>query len=224
MAYFDPGFSSFLRNLKKHNGREWFLENKTVYEEKVKKPFEALVAELIYRVHQLEPGMLCTVKDAVFRINRDIRFSKDKSPYKTYVSAVIAHGGRKNLSEPGMYIQLEADRLLIFCGIYMPDKSQLQKIRSAILHQGKEVGQLKSDKKLLALFGSMKGEISKILPPEFREAARTEPLLAHKQFYFESTYPGMEYLQRKDLAAFIMKHYTAARPWSLFLKEAIQED
>lgn len=224
MAYFDPSFSTFLRNLKKHNEREWFQSNKAIYEEKVRKPFESLVAELIYRVQENEPGFHCMVKDAVFRINRDIRFSKDKSPYKTYVSAVIANGGRKNLSEPGMYIQLEADRLLVFCGIYMPDKIQLQKIRSAILNNGKEVNRLKSDKKLSALFGPMKGELSKILPPEFRDAARKEPLLAHKQFYFESVYTGAHYLQRKDLAAFIMKHHAAARPWSIFLKKAIQND
>lgn len=224
MAYFDPSFSTFLRNLKKHNEREWFQSNKAIYEEKVRKPFESLVAELIYRVQENEPGFHCMVKDAVFRINRDIRFSKDKSPYKTYVSAVIANGGRKNLSEPGMYIQLEADRLLVFCGIYMPDKIQLQKIRSAILNNGKEVSRLKSDKKLSALFGPMKGELSKILPPEFRDAARKEPLLAHKQFYFESGYTGAHYLQRKDLAAFIMKHHAAARPWSIFLKKAIQND
>lgn len=224
MAYFDPSFSTFLRNLKKHNEREWFQSNKAIYEEKVRKPFESLVAELIYRVQENEPGFHCMVKDAVFRINRDIRFSKDKSPYKTYVSAVIANGGRKNLSEPGMYIQLEADRLLVFCGIYMPDKIQLQKIRSAILNNGKEVNRLKIDKKLSALFGPMKGELSKILPPEFRDAARKEPLLAHKQFYFESGYTGAHYLQRKDLAAFIMKHHAAARPWSIFLKKAIQND
>lgn len=95
MAYFDENFLKFFKSLNKNNHKEWFDKNKSTYEASVKKPFEKLVADLIFKMQKLHPGFQCEVKDAVFRINRDIRFSKDKTPYKTNVSAVICHGGRK---------------------------------------------------------------------------------------------------------------------------------
>lgn len=221
MPYFDDSFTRFLVNLKKYNDREWFNKNKNVYEEKVKQPFEQLVGDLIARMEKLHPGFHLELKDSIFRLNRDIRFSKDKSPYKTYVSAVIGPGGRKNMADPGMYLQLEAKSLMIFEGVYMPQKEPLSKIRAAIMDQPDRVEKLKKDKKFVALFGKIQGEVNKVLPPEFKEAAKKEPLITHKQFYFTAKYDDGKTLFRKDLVDFIMKHHAAAQPWSEFLYEAI---
>lgn len=221
MAYFDESFSKFFTQLKKHNDRDWFLQNKSVYEEKVKIPFEKLVGDLIVRMQKLNPGFHLELKDAIFRLNRDIRFSKDKTPYKTYVSAVVGPGGRKNMADPGMYLQLEAGSLMIFGGVYMPEKEPLSKIRSAIMDHPDEVARLKKDKKFVAVFGQLQGETNKVLPPEFREAAKKEPLITHKQFYFTAKYDDGKTLYRKDLVDFIMKQYQAGLPWTEFLYQAI---
>lgn len=221
MVYFDNSFTRFLTQLKKHNNREWFNENKPVYEEKVKKPFEQLVGDLIRRMQKLDPGFHLETKDAIFRLNRDIRFSSDKTPYKTYVSAVIGRGGRKNMSDPGMYLQLEAGSISIFGGLYMPEKEPLSKIRFAIMDHPEEVEKLKKDKKFVAMYGKIQGDTNKVLPPEFREAVKKEPLIAHKQFYFTARYDDGVTLYRKDLLEFIMKHHQVGKPWSDFLYRAI---
>jgi len=221
MAYFDESFTRFFTQLKKHNNREWFIKNKSTYEQKVKEPFEKLVGDLILRMQKLDPGFHLEIKDAIFRLNRDIRFSTDKTPYKTYISAVIGPGGRKNMADPGMYLQLEADSLMIFCGVYMPEKEPLSKIRTAIMEQPKTIDLLKKDKKFVALFGKLDGSVNKVLPPEFREAAKKEPLIANKQFYFTAKYDDGKTLFRNDLDDFIMKHHIVGLPWSNFLFRAI---
>ena len=88
MRYFDEGFIKYFKGLAKNNNKVWFDKNKPTYEAVAKKPFEKLVADLILVMQKLHPGFHCEVKDAIFRINRDIRFSADKTPYKTQVSAL----------------------------------------------------------------------------------------------------------------------------------------
>ncbi|MBK8279162.1 MAG: DUF2461 domain-containing protein [Saprospiraceae bacterium] len=222
MAYFDENFLKFFKSLNKNNHKEWFNKNKSTYEASVKKPFEKLVADLIFKMQKLHPGFQCEVKDAVFRINRDIRFSKDKTPYKTNVSAVICHGGRKNMTNPGLYLELAPGNLSIYGGVYQPDKEQLSKIRTAIATSPKEIKKLKADKKFSETFGHIKGEVNKVLPPEFKEAAKVESLIANKQFYFNATYNNDQLILADDLVPFIMKHYAIGLPWSNFLSNALR--
>ena len=103
----------------------------------------------------------------------------------------------------------------------MPEKEPLSKIRTAIMEQPAEVERLKKDKKFVALYSKLQGEKNKVLPPEFREAVKNEPLIAHKQFYFTAKYDDGKTLLRKDLLDFIMKHHEAGRPWSEFLYHAV---
>jgi uncharacterized protein (TIGR02453 family) len=222
MTYFDASFIKYFKGLIRNNNKEWFDKNKATYESKVKKPFEHLVGDLISTMQKLHPGFHCEIKDAIFRINRDIRFSNDKTPYKTYVSAAIVHGGRKNMVDPGLYIQISPGAFEIFGGVYMPDKEQLSRIRTAINHAPKQIKKLKEDKKFTELFGSIKGEVNKVLPPEFKEAAKAEPLIAHKQFYFSAKYNDDKIMLSDDLLKFIMKHYQAGRPWSDFFSRALK--
>ncbi len=221
MKYFDEGFLKFFNGLQRNNNKIWFDKNKLKYETSVKKPFELLVADLILKMQKIHPGFHSEVKDAIFRINRDIRFSADKTPYKTAVSAAIVQGGRKNMSDPGLYIELSAGNLSIYGGVYMPDKEQLSAIRTAINSDPNRVKKLKADKKFKSMYGEIRGDINKILPLEFKEAAKSEPLIAHKQFYFMVKYTDNKALLGDDLVTFIMKHYETGLPWSNFFKEAI---
>jgi len=97
MSYFTKDFIKFLKGLNKNNEREWFHANKKDYVTHVKDPFKAFVQLIIDKMQKVDPTVVITPKDAIFRINRDIRFSKDKTPYKTNVSAAISAGGRKDL-------------------------------------------------------------------------------------------------------------------------------
>ncbi len=221
MAYFNPGFIKYFKGLKKNNNKEWFDKNKSIYENEVKKPFERLVGDIILEMQKLHPGFYCEIQDAIFRINRDIRFSNDKTPYKTAVSAAIVHGGRKNMSDPGLYIELSEGNLGIYGGVYMPDKDQLSRIRTAILNHPTQVKRLNSDKNFITFFKSIKGDQNKVLAPEFKQASKTEPLLLNKQYYFNATYKDNKIILGEGLVPFIMKHHKFGRPWSDFLSRAM---
>ena len=85
MAYFKKEYLDFFEDLEKNNEREWFQENKKRYEEYVKTPFSSFVNDLILSFHDIFPEMTMTSKEAIFRIYRDVRFSKDKKPYKNHL-------------------------------------------------------------------------------------------------------------------------------------------
>src|SRR5689334_10215404 len=131
-AYFTKEFLDFFNKLEKNNNKEWFDRNKPTYENAVKNPFKKLVEDLIEQIRKHDKDLSTDAKESIFRINRDIRFSKDKTPYKTNVSANISKLGKRSPDHPGFYIQLGADMLMIGGGAYAPDKDQLKKIRDEI--------------------------------------------------------------------------------------------
>ena len=90
MKYFTKDFAAFFKDLEKNNNREWFHENKKRYEDSVKNPFHNFVEELIGGLSDIFPTLTIQPKDAIFRIHRDVRFSKDKTPYKIHASALIS--------------------------------------------------------------------------------------------------------------------------------------
>ena len=217
MEWFTADFNKFFKDLAKNNNKEWFDANRKRYEESVKKPFEKFVAELIKRVAKLDPAVKIEPKDAIFRINKDIRFSKDKTPYKLSATAIVSRGGRKDHGDPGIYFELGPEHVQIFGGSYAPEKDQLYQIRSKIAERTKEFKKLYSAKDFVSHFGSMQGEKNKVLQPEFKEIAKDEPLIANKEFYYSARLPASTVTDQK-LMDLIMDHYKAMRPMNAFLR------
>ncbi len=114
MAWFTKEYEQFFDELNNNNEREWFNANKSRYEKHVKKPFEAFVSDLILRMQQYDSACQIQPKDAIFRVNRDIRFSKDKTPYKVQMSAVVGKGGKKESSLTGVYLELGSQHLRVY--------------------------------------------------------------------------------------------------------------
>jgi uncharacterized protein (TIGR02453 family) len=220
MSYFNNDFLEFLNELKNNNNRDWFLNNKKRYEESVKIPFEHFIQDIIYRIHEDDETLMVTPKEAIFRIYRDIRFSKDKTPYKTHVSAVISNGGRKNYSDPGVYLELSAEQVRFYSGIYQLSKDQLESVRRFLVSNMEEFNSQLKDKNFKKFFGSIRGEQNKRIPNEFREATIKQPLLANKQFYYFSEL-GSDKILSKNLSTTLMKFYHAAKPMNSFLREAL---
>ena len=192
------------------------------YEKDVKGPFNEFVAELIEKAKEVDADINLEVKNALFRINRDIRFSKDKSPYKLHMGAVVSPGGRKNMQIPGIYIHVEAEKLMLAGGCYQPDKVNLQKIRSFIIKHPERVKKMQKDKTFLKFFpNGIGGDKNKILPKEFKGLDEENPLIIYKQFFFHTEYEGEKAVTRTDLVKFILDHYKASAKWSAFLKEAM---
>ena len=112
---FSPDFFEFFIELSMNNQKTWFDLNRKRYEEKVKAPFLEFVTTLIDRMSLIDSDFNGIVpKECIFRINKDIRFSKDKTPYKSFCSASIHVGGRKSMFPGGMYIEIGAES----CGVY----------------------------------------------------------------------------------------------------------
>ncbi len=221
MAYFSQEYLNFFKELYSNNHKEWFHENKKRYTQFVKEPFYAFVDKMIERVKEHEPQLDLLTKNAVFRINRDIRFSKDKTPYKLHMGAAITPNGRKNMQYPGLYFHLGIEGSMIASGCYMPDKESLYKIRQAIAREPERVNTLNDNPTFKKYFGEVKGERNKVLPKEFKEVAQVQPLIFNKQYYFAANLEDNHTLLRPDLDDFIMEHYTSASDWNQFLKEAL---
>lgn len=126
----------FLKKLKANNNRDWFEANRPQYEQ-AKAEFEAFLTEVVAGVKKFDKGIdpALTAKQCLFRINRDVRFSKDKSPYKTNMGASIAPGGRKS-TIAGYYLHLEPGKSFLAGGVYMPEPPQLQAIRQELDYNG----------------------------------------------------------------------------------------
>ncbi len=220
MGYFTKDFILFLKELNNNNNREWFAENKKRYEQSVKTPFENFIQDMIFRIQEDDENLMITPKEAIFRIYRDIRFSKDKTPYKTHVSAVIVNGGRKNYTDPGIYLELNSKVLRFYGGIYQMTKEQLQNVRNYIASNLNEFASLQKDKKFKKYFGGILGEKNKRIPKEFTDIVEIEPLIANKQFYYFSEMEINKILSN-SLTKDLMKIYSAVKPMNRFLKQAL---
>lgn len=132
---------AFLRELQANNNRPWFQQHRTEYDA-LRLPWEQDVERLIGMMSEWDPSMAgLTVKQSVYRIYRDVRFSKDKSPYKNYFSAVVAKDGR-HCRTSGDYIHFQPDNCMIGGGIWWPDKPILDELRSLIDAEGEEFLQI----------------------------------------------------------------------------------
>ncbi len=209
----------FLKQLKKNNNRDWFQKNKKTYEKNVKEPFEAFVAQLIENVAKFDPLIDLPAKKAIFRIYRDTRFSKDKTPYKTHISAAFSPNGRKEANDPGYYFHLDASRLMIGGGAYFIDKEGLQALRQHMAEDIPTFQKLYRGKRFANLFDTIQGEANKRIPKEFKTAFEKEPLIANKQFYFMAELPAKMILE-KDAMKTILKHYKTGFAFNQYLREA----
>jgi uncharacterized protein (TIGR02453 family) len=220
MVYFTREFQKFFQQLGKNNTKAWFDSNRTRYEEHVKQPFAAFVEVMIGLIKANDPEVTITAKDAVFRINRDIRFSKLKAPYKTHMAANVSKEGRKSKEWPGFYFQFGADRVTVGGGTYVTEPPALYKIRKAIIEDLPSFQKLVTAKAFTSKYGSMQGERNKVLPPEFRQWVAQEPLVANKQFYYMSNLDA-DILLEKTLPDRLMGYYKAGNEISSFLKRAM---
>jgi uncharacterized protein (TIGR02453 family) len=210
-------FISFFKELEQNNYREWFHANKKRFEKDVKKPFEELTQQVIDRMRKIDPEIHITPKDSVFRIHRDVRFSKDKSPYKTHMAAVVSRGGRKDMSYPGIYFQVTAHAVMIAGGIWQPDKDRLYRIREKIADDPKAFRKIVDAKKYKETFGELNGEKNKRIPKEFVEAGETVPEIYNKSFHYWRELRGQKYITAKDLDKILVDHYKIASKFNDWL-------
>lgn len=134
-AFFRPELFDFLRQLKRHNDREWFARNKARYEEAVQEPALLFIESFTPHLHRLAPHFVADprpTRGSLFRIYRDTRFSRDKRPFKTHVGIHFSHASGKDAHAPVFYLHLEPGSCFAAAGVWHPDGSALARIRTAI--------------------------------------------------------------------------------------------
>lgn len=137
-AYFTSELFKFFRELKVHNRREWFQANKDRYEEHVRRPFLAFIQAFAPHLRVITPHLVASARPvggSLFKIQRDVRFAKDKTPYKTWVSARFYHEQARDPHTPGFYLHLEENDVYAAAGVWHPDTGSLDKIRGAIVRR-----------------------------------------------------------------------------------------
>ena len=222
MKYFTNDFVQFFKELAANNNRDWFAANKKRYEESVKKPFEVFIADLIKQMEKNEPAFKeLQPKECIFRIYKDVRFSKDKTPYKHSASAIVAPGGRKSHDKPGLYVELGAEDARIYGGVYMTEKEQLMHIREHIMANEKGFLKALNSKGFKETYGGLlHGEKNKRLPnKELQAAAVKQPYIANKSFYyFTKLKPAV--ISENNLMQKVLNAYKDGQPMREFLVTA----
>ncbi|MBC3871101.1 DUF2461 domain-containing protein [Undibacterium oligocarboniphilum] len=213
---------AFLSELSDNNNRAWFVMNKPRYDI-LRAEFLLLVAELIQGIQKFDPAVTgCDPKKSLFRINRDVRFAADKSPYKTTFSASILPSGRKKPSEgggPAYYFQIDAEgRLFFACGEYMPPSDRLFAIRQHILHDPEGFDLVLKNKKLQQQFGALQEEGKLTRPPKgFAADARHIEYIKLKNFMVW-TESDLKTMDSKQVIATLLTAFKSALPLVQWLR------
>lgn len=157
MTTIQPKTFAFLKALKKNNNRDWFNEHKSEYEN-AKDNVLGFIQELVVAFSTFDSSLRgLEAKDCLFRIYRDTRFSKDKTPYKTNLGASINAGGKKSMG-PGYYVHLEPGGSFIAGGIWMPPADEVKKIRQEIDYNGKDLKKILTKPSFKKAFGGLSRE------------------------------------------------------------------
>lgn len=221
MAYFSEDFIRFFQELEKNNHKEWFDENRKRYEREVKNPFKSFVGDLILALQKFDPEIMIKPKDAIFRINRDIRFSKNKQPYKNNVAAFISRISKKE-EFPGYYVHLDAEGIWLGGGLYDLSTENIYKVRQEILYNESNLKEALKANGFKTEFGALQGKKNKILKAPFKEYGEEIPMLYQKQFYFMKQYPASK-ITSDQLVDFCSDKFEKAYPVNKFLRLAVEE-
>ncbi|WP_297338202.1 DUF2461 domain-containing protein [Algoriphagus sp.] len=218
---FTSNYLSFFAQLSENNNKDWFTTHKKDYEKDVKKPFEAFISKLIFEMNTLTPEITISPSEAIFRINKDIRFSADKSPYKTEMSAVISKKGKKSNPCPGLYLSLGAEEVTVAAGLKMLEKEELLEVRHHIAQHSEQLEEIIQEPKFKQAFGEIQGDKIKRIPEEFKEAATHQPLLYHTSFLAITKLPATE-ITKPNFVEQIMGLYQLTLPFAKFLSEPLE--
>jgi uncharacterized protein (TIGR02453 family) len=216
-----PATFKFLKDLKKNNNKPWFDEHRKQYET-AKTGFYDLLGDIIKAIAVFDGTVAhLTPKDCAFRINRDVRFSKDKSPYKPNMGAFISKGGKK-INSAGYYIHIEPGQCFAASGFYMPEAPQLAKIRQEIDYSFDAWKTIVTDKGFKKHF--VKGvEGIEVLsrPPKGYDAGNPAIHYLKMKSFIVSRDLGDAALQEKTAVKEIAKTFAAMKPMIDFLNAAV---
>lgn len=213
---------NFLRNLKNNNQREWLEANRKAYEE-AKADFNTFVDFLIKELSKIDANYATLqAKDCVFRINRDVRFSADKSPYKSNFGAAFSIGGKKS-KHASFYVHIDPTQSFAGGGIWQPESNELAKIRQEIDYNAAEFKAILEARKFKDIFGGLSNENTLKKPPKgYDENNPMVEWLKLKSFVAAKNLKESEILSN-EFEKEVAKIFRAMAPLIAFLNKAVEE-
>ena len=222
-AYFNAALFQFLIDLRFNNNREWFQANKQRYEAEVRDPMLRFIADVGPHLQTVSKRFVADPRPrggSLFRIYRDVRFSKDKSPYKTNVGAHFRHEVGRDVHAPGFYLHLEPGQVFVASGVWHPNSGALGKIRDAIVEHPKAWSQATSAN-ALGVNGSLGGESLKRPPKGYEPDHPLIDDLKRKDFIAHADFTEEQACAPDFMEVFTQTCQTFA-PMTLFLTEALE--
>lgn len=218
-AHFDRELFRFLKDLKAHNDREWFQARKARYEQAARDPMLAFIGVLGPKLAKVSGQFLADprpVGGSMFRLHRDTRFSKDKSPYKTHIAAHFPHKVAKagGVHGPGFYLHLESGGSFAGGGIWHPEPESLQKVRQAI------VGRPRAWKVIRDSGLEIQGDALQRVPQGFDRDHPWAEDLRRKDFYLGTDFTDAQ-VQAPDFADRVEAAFRETAPLVKFLCKAL---
>lgn len=210
-----PSLLGFLTELKQHNSREWFAEHKSRYEQE-KTLFDQFIEKLIQEFSLFENMDGVLKKHCSYRIFRDVRFSKNKEPYKTWFSASFSEGGRKS-GFMDYYLHIEpGGKSFLGGGMYNPTPDQLAKYRQEVDYNGAALRGIVESESFVKLFGQAEGDLLKKIPKGFDPAPEDEIYLRRKQLFYWHHFSDTEIVS-PDFTSKLMLASVQLKPFLDFL-------
>lgn len=215
-----PKYCLFFKDLKENNNKPWFELNKDRYND-IKEEFTAFMAEFIERIKPLDELPELVAKKTIFRIYRDVRFAKDKTPYKTHIASVIDRG-KDWSSKCGFYIHIEPGNSFIGGGAWEPSKEAIKAIRQEIDYNPSELLDVLNSPSFLTNYGTMNGDKLKTTPKDYSADHPQIELLKHKQFLFSRKFTDLEVVD-KNFMNVLVSCYEAALPFFNYFDVVFKE-
>ena len=215
-----PSTLTFLKSLKKNNNKPWFGENRDKYDA-ARSNFEELVNELLHKMVAFDPDMKdLEAKKCMFRINRDVRFSKNKTPYKVNISAYFSKGGKKSVNA-GYYFQIQPDgKSFVGGGLWMPEATELKKVRQEIDYSFSEFKKIISNPVFKKQYGELEQEDKLVnVPKGYDKENPAADFLKLKSFVATKNISDEELLSPK-FANEIIAAFKALMPLLKFMNRA----
>ncbi|HEX4888278.1 MAG TPA: DUF2461 domain-containing protein [Luteibaculaceae bacterium] len=215
-----PKWIHFFNELKANNSKTWFDANKNRYEE-IKSEFTQFMSEFLQRIQSFDDILPVEPKKTIFRIYRDVRFSKDKTPYKTHIAAVIDRG-QKWQNKCGFYIHIEPGNVFVGGGAWEPNKESLKAIRQEIDYNGDELLGIVNTPEFIETFGSMGGDKLKKAPKDYDPNHTHIEFLKHKQFLISRKFSDKD-AQQPDFLDQLVQTYQRSIPFFNYFDVVFRE-
>ena len=219
MIYFTEKYIEFFGNLTLNNNTEWFDQHRSEYEEHVREPFKRFATDLLEGMKKIDKDIDVDGTKTILRINKDVRFSKDKSPYRTNLASTFGITKTDKFIWPGYFIGIGVEEgVQVLGGMYMPDTAMKNRIQQNMANNPEEFMKIANDANFKKHWGEVNGDRNKRVPKGWEEALEKNPYILNKTWTYGKSYP-VDLALSDDLLPTILDDYKATVGFQNYFKD-----